>query len=310
MLAGGVGGAKLVDGLAEAVGDEELRVIVNTADDEEFYGLHISPDIDTIIYTLAGIADRDKGWGIEGDTYRCLEMLGRYGLETWFKIGDMDFATHIYRTLMLRMGMKLSEVTDELAERLGVKHRIIPMTDDRVRTVVSTDDETLPFQRYFVEKRGEVKVRSVKYEGAETAEPCREVIPSIMASRAVIIAPSNPILSIGPILALRGVREALHRTRAVRAGVTPIIGGRAVKGPADRILKDLGLEPSAATVAKLYSDILDLFIIDEADMDQLEEASKYVKRCLATNTLMRSREDRVRLATYILTAIEDLRKSE
>jgi len=307
VLAGGVGGAKLVDGLAETVGDEELRVIVNTADDEEFFGLHVSPDIDTIIYTLAGIADAERGWGIAGDTYRCLEMLEQYGLETWFKIGDMDFATHIYRTLMLRRGMRLSEVTDAIAKRHGIRHKIIPMTDDRVRTVVVTGDGCLSFQRYFVEKRGEVRVRSVIYEGAEEAEPCREVIPSIMESRAVIIAPSNPILSIGPILAIRGVREALHKTKAIRTGVTPIIGGRAVKGPADRLMRDLGLEPTAASVARLYSDILDLFIIDEVDADLSSEVSKYVPRCLATNTLMQSKQDRVRLATYILTAMNELR---
>jgi LPPG:FO 2-phospho-L-lactate transferase len=309
VLAGGVGGAKLVDGLAETIGDEELRVIVNTADDEEFFGLHVSPDIDTIVYTLAGIADREKGWGIEGDTYRCLEMLERYGLETWFKIGDMDFATHIYRTLMLRRGMRLSEVTDTIAKRLGIRHRIMPMTDDRVRTVVVTESERLSFQEYFVEKRGEVRVKSVIYEGAEEAEPCREVIPSIMDSRAVVIAPSNPILSIGPILALRGVRQALRKTKAVRVGVTPIIGGRAVKGPADRLMRDLGIEPSAASVARLYSDILDLFIIDEVDASMAGEASKYVPRCIATNTLMQTRQDRARLATYILTAINEIRES-
>ena len=307
VLAGGVGGAKLVDGLAETIGGEELRVIVNTADDEEFFGLHVSPDIDTIVYTLAGIADREKGWGIGGDTYRCLEMLERYGLETWFKIGDMDFATHIYRTLMLRRGMKLSEVTDSIAKRLGIRHRIIPMTDDRVRTVVVTESGRLSFQRYFVEKRGEVRVKSVIYEGAEEAEPCREVIPSIMSSRAVIVAPSNPILSIGPILALRGVREALRKTSAVRVGVTPIIGGRAVKGPADRLMRDLGIEPTAVSVARLYSDILDLFIIDGVDAGMAGEASKYVPRCIATNTLMQSRQDRVKLATYILTAINEVR---
>lgn len=292
------------------MGDEELRVIVNTADDEEFYGLHVSPDVDTIIYTLAGIADKEKGWGIDGDTYRCLEMLGRYGAETWFKIGDMDFATHIFRTLLLRKGMKLSEITGIIAERLGIKQRVIPMTDEKVRTMVLTSAGYLSFQRYFVEKRADVKVRRVIYDGADAAEPCPEVIPSILESRAVVIAPSNPILSIGPILALRGVREALRNTRALRIGVTPIIGGRAVKGPADRLMIDLGLEPSAATVARLYSDILDVFIMDRIDADLTKEASRYVSKCLLTDTLMQTRADRIRLAGYILTTIKQLRHSD
>ncbi|MEM3807446.1 MAG: 2-phospho-L-lactate transferase [Nitrososphaerota archaeon] len=310
VLAGGVGGAKLVDGLAAIVGDEELRIIVNTADDEEFYGLHISPDIDTIVYTLAGIADKEKGWGIDGDTYRCLEMLSRYGLETWFKIGDMDFATHIFRTLMMQKGKKLSEITEIITKRLGIRQRVIPMTDGRVRTMVMTDEGYLSFQRYFVEKRGEVKVREVIYEGAEDTKPCPAVIPSILDSRAVIIAPSNPILSIGPILALQGVREALQRTKALRIGVTPIIAGRAVKGPVDRLMRDLGLEPNVVSVARLYSDILDLFIIDRADAELSGEVTKYVSKCLITDTLMQTRGDRIKLASYILTTIHQLRNSD
>lgn len=303
VLAGGVGGAKLVDGLSEVVCDEELRIIVNTADDEEFYGLHVSPDIDTVIYTLAGIADKDRGWGIEGDTYRCLEMLSRYGLDSWFKIGDMDFATHIYRTLMLRGGMKLSEVTDIIARRLGIRHRIIPMTNDRVRTIILTDEGYLSFQSYFVEKKCDVKVNSVIYHGVEEAEPCDDVIPSILNSRAIIIAPSNPILSIGPILSLKGVREAMRSTRAFRIGVTPLIGGKAVKGPADRLLAEMGLEPTAVSVAKLYSGILDLFIIDEVDAELSREVTKHVPKCAVTNTLMQSKQDRINLAKFILTQI-------
>ncbi len=299
-LAGGVGAAKLIDGLSSIVPPEKLTIIVNTGDDCEFYGLHISPDVDIITYTLAGLVDEEKGWGIKNDTFNCLDMLRLYGYDTWFKLGDKDLATHIHRTMMLKSGYKLSEVTRDICAKLRIKQKIIPMTDDYFATKIKTDRDTLHFQEYLV-KRGSVDVvRDIIYDGAEVAKPAPGVIESIMDAEIIIICPSNPLVSIGTILAIKGVRQALKGAKAKKVAVSPIIGGTVVKGPADKMMKYLGMEVSALGVAKLYSDFLDIFVIDEVDAPLAHEVEKLGIKAVITNTLMRTREDRIRLAKFVL----------
>ncbi|MCL7399233.1 MAG: 2-phospho-L-lactate transferase [Thaumarchaeota archaeon] len=301
-LAGGVGAAKLLDGLSSIVPPEELTIIVNTGDDCEFHGLHISPDIDIIIYTLAGLVDEEKGWGIKNDTFNCLEMLKVYGHDTWFKLGDRDLATHIHRTMMLKSGYRLSEVTKDICTRLGLKQRIIPMTDDYFATKIRTDNETMHFQEYLV-KRGSVDViREIVYDGSENAKPAPGVIESIMEAEIVIICPSNPLVSIGTILAVKGVRQALRNTKAKKVAVSPIIGGTVVKGPADKMMRHLGIEVSALGVAKLYADFLDIFVMDEVDAALMHDVERLGIKAVTTNTLMKTKDDRVRLAKFVLDA--------
>ncbi|MDJ0269902.1 MAG: 2-phospho-L-lactate transferase [Aigarchaeota archaeon] len=301
-LAGGVGAARLLEGLDKIVEehDQELTVVVNTGDDEEFFGLHISPDIDIITYTLAGIVEPERGWGIRGDTFACLDMLEKLGCETWFKLGDRDMAIHIYRTWKLRDGATLSQVTAEIAAKLGARHKIIPMSDDPVKTHIKTPTGLLPFQRYFVEREARDEVLDVVYVGADRARPAPGVIDSIIGAEGVIICPSNPIVSIGTILAVPGVREALRKTPGKVLAVSPIIGGATVKGPADKMMRGLGIEVSAAGVAKLYKDFLDIYVMDEQDAELREKVQSMGVEVHITNTLMRSLEDKKRLAKTCL----------
>jgi len=302
-LAGGVGAARFLDGLVRIIDPENITVIVNVGDDVEMYGLYISPDIDTVIYTLAGIADDVKGWGIRGDTFNCLDMLSRYGVETWFKIGDKDMAIHIFRTMLLKKGLKLQEVTDIIRRKLNVKVRVIPMTNDRVETMVLTEGGLISFQEYFVKRGFQDEVKGIIYKGIEKAKPADGVIESIMNADGVIICPSNPIVSIGTIISVDGVREALRETKAKTIGISPIIGRVAVKGPADKMLKEIGLEPSAYTIAELYRDFLDIFVIDKADINLKDKIEEIGVRVYVTNTLMKSVEDRVRIAREVLNLI-------
>jgi LPPG:FO 2-phospho-L-lactate transferase len=302
-LAGGVGAARFLDGLVRVTNPEDITVIVNVGDDCEIYGLYISPDIDTVIYTLAGIADDVKGWGIRGDTFNCLDMLSRYGVETWFKIGDRDMAIHIFRTMLLRRGLKLQEVTDIIRRKLNVKVRVIPMTNDRVETIILTDSGLISFQEYFVKRGFQDEVKGIIYRGIERAKPADGVIESIMNADGVIICPSNPIVSIGTIISINGVREALRETKAKTIGISPIIGGAAVKGPADKMLKEIGLEPSAYTIAELYRDFLDIFVIDKADINLKDKIEGIGIKVYVTNTLMKSVEDKVRIAREVLNLI-------
>lgn len=302
-LAGGVGAARFLDGLVRITDPSSITVIVNVGDDVEIYGLYISPDIDTIIYTLAGIADDVKGWGIREDTFNCLGMLSRYGFETWFRIGDKDLATHIFRTMLLRGGLKLQEVIDIIRRRLNVKVKVIPVTNDRVETMVLTDKGLMSFQDYFVKRGFQDEVKDIIYRGIEKAEPANGVIEAIMDADGVIICPSNPIVSIGTIISIKGVREALRETKAKIIGVSPIIGGTAVKGPADKMLKGLGLESSAYSVAELYRDFLDVFVIDKVDINLKDRIEKLGITVYVTNTLMKSLEDRIRIAREVLSLI-------
>lgn len=300
-LAGGVGGAKMAHGLAQAAEPGTLRVVVNTADDFDLYGLRICPDLDTVLYTLGGIANPETGWGIAGDSYATLEAMKRYGEEPWFLLGDQDFATHILRTERLARGMTLTSVMADLAVGLGVHGAILPMTDDRVATIIETPEGELPFQDYFVRRKQQDIVTGVRFEGIEDARPTAAVLDAIERVDLIVICPSNPIVSIGPILALPGIRQALRATAAPVVGVSPIIAGKALKGPADRMLGSLGHESSALGVARVYGDILDGFVIDQQDREQAGaiEAETGV-RVLAAQTVMGDAADRARLARDVV----------
>lgn len=299
-LAGGVGAARFLSGLVRVVPEKELSVVVNTGDDIELYGLHISPDLDIVSYTLAGMVDEEKGWGIKGDTFRCLEMLRSYGFETWFNLGDKDLATHLYRTSLLKRGLKLSEVTAEISRALGLKVRILPMTDDRCETWVTTEAGSAHFQEYMVRRGGRDAVLDVRLVGAEAAKAAPGVIDSILGNELVIVCPSNPIVSIGTILSVKGVREALRQSKARKIGISPIVAGAPIRGPADKLMKGLGLEVSAYSVARLYKDFLDVFVLDVADEKEKMKIEKLGIEVVTANTIMKTLRDRVELARIVV----------
>ena len=297
-LAGGVGGAKLLVGLDRAGAD--LTAIVNTGDDAVIYGVHVSPDVDIVTYWLAGVADFDRGWGLKDDTFQATEALGKLGVDAWFNLGDKDLATCLLRTEKLRAGQPLSSITDEFRRSLGVRATVLPMTDDAVRTkIVTTDGRTLEFQEYFVKERQEPTVREVRFSGIVDAKPAPGVLEAIRGADRIILCPSNPVVSIGPILALREVREALREHPSVTA-VSPIIAGAPVKGPADKLLKGTGTEVSAAGVAALYRDFVDLFVVDERDVDQLDRLEGLEIKAVAVETLMTDGVESERLARLLL----------
>lgn len=299
-LAGGVGAAKFLTGLVKLVKAEDLTIVVNTGDDIELYGLHISPDVDIVAYTLAGIVDEEKGWGIRGDTFHCLEALKKIGGEAWFNLGDMDLATHMFRTDLLRKGLKLSEVTALITKALGLNVKILPMTDDRFETRIITRQGSIHFEEYFVRSGAKDEVLGVEFVGADLAKPSSGVVEAIIDSELVIVCPSNPIVSIGTILAVNGVKEALRQTKARKVAISPIVAGAPIKGPADKLLSGLGFEVSAFSVAKLYADFLDVFVIDVADAAEKKRIEALGIEVAVTNTIMRSLEDKVSLARTVL----------
>ena len=299
-LAGGVGAAKFLTGLMKLVDEKNLTIIVNTGDDIEMFGLHVSPDVDIVTYTLAGIVDEEKGWGIKGDTFNCLAALGKFSCNTWFNLGDRDLATHIFRTNLLRSDLKLSEVTACVSRLLGLEARILPMTDDKFETRVLIEDGAVHFEEYFVKKGAKDEVLGVEFFGADKANPAAGVLESISDAELLVVCPSNPIVSIGTILAVNGVRDAVKRTEAKKVAVSPIIAGAPVKGPADKLLRGLGFEVSAYSVAKLYSDFLGTFILDVADSAERTEIEKLGIEVKVTNTLMKSLEDKIGLAKTVL----------
>jgi LPPG:FO 2-phospho-L-lactate transferase len=299
-LAGGVGAARFLTGLKKLVNEEDLSVIVNTGDDIELFGLHISPDVDIVAYTLAGIVDEEKGWGIKGDTFECLKMLKKHGLDTWFCLGDRDLATHLYRTDRLKRGVTLTQITDEISSALGLKVKILPMTDDLFETRIKTSEGSIHFEEYFVKRQWKDEVLGVEFVGATTAKPSPGVLDAILDAKIVVVCPSNPIVSIGTILAVDGVRDALKRTNARVVGVSPIVAGLPIKGPADKILRGLGLEASAFGVAKLYSDFLDTIVIDTKDVMKKGEIERLGVNVKVINTVMKSLEDKVALAKAVL----------
>ncbi len=298
VLAGGVGGAKLAHG-AQAVVGSELAVVVNTGDDLERHGLLVCPDHDTVLYNLAGIDDREQGWGIHGETYAVAEQLAVYGEATWFRLGDRDLAAHIVRTARLRLGARLTEVDLDLQRSLGVAARILPMADEPVRTEVLTDDGWLEFQEYFVHRHQAPTVRDVRFSGVEAARPTPEVRAALGAARAVVIAPSNPVVSVGPILAVPGMTEALAATRdrgVPVVAVSGIVGGRALRGPADRMLASLGHEATALGVARIYASLVDGFVLDAVDAALAPAVEALGLRVLVTDTVMTDDATRARLA--------------
>ncbi len=297
-LAGGVGGAKLAAGFRDAPAD--LSVVVNTADDFELWGLHISPDLDTVMYTLADIANPETGWGIEGETFDALHMLERYGEDVWFKLGDRDLATHVLRTARLRAGEPLTEITRSLSSALGIENPILPMSDDPVSTLLKTPEGVLAFQDYFVRRGQRDEVLGVELHGIETARPTRAVLGALAEADLIALCPSNPAVSIGPILAVPGMREALETSSAPKVAVSPIVGGRALKGPADRMLASLGHEVSATGVAKIYEGLLDGMVIDRADEQERAGIEALGMRLLATDAIMRDAADRTRLAREVM----------
>jgi LPPG:FO 2-phospho-L-lactate transferase len=309
-LAGGVGAARLLRGLARVIDPARLCVIVNTGDDEEFFGLSVSPDLDTVTYTLAGAVDHSKGWGLPEETFRCLTALGRYYPDTWFGLGDADLATHLFRTQQLRQGKSLSEVTAAIARSWGVQATLLPMSDDPVRTVVYTEAGALPFQEYFVKGRGEGQVQKVEWRGIATATAAPGVCTAIGNADLVLLPPSNPIVSIGPILALPGVREALRATAAPVVAVSPLVAGKPIKGPADRLLGGLGIEVSVAGVAGLYRDFLDTFVIDTQDADQRQRVEQLGPAVMVTDTIMNDIEKSVALARILVESAHKKRHRE
>jgi LPPG:FO 2-phospho-L-lactate transferase len=302
-LAGGVGGAKLAEGLAACLPRGALTVIGNTGDDFRHYGLHVSPDLDTVMYTLAGIAHPINGWGIADDTRHMLGMLARYGEETWFALGDCDLATNILRTHQLAQGVPLSAITRQLCARLGIATRLLPMTDDPLATVVYTVEYgRLAFQEYFVRYRWQPTVQRLVYEGAETAQPAEGVLAALETAEAIIICPSNPLLSIEPILQVRAIRQALMARRAPCLAVSPIIAGAALKGPTVKVMTELGLRADVTGVAEYYGALIDAFVVDYADSE-----AQIPQRRFVTDIHMNTSTDRRRLAEEVLLMIGDLR---
>ena len=296
-LAGGVGGAKLAHGLAQTLPPENLTVIVNTGDDFEHYGLYICPDLDTVCYTLAGLANPETGWGRIAETWNVIENASKLGGPDWFQLGDQDLGTHLERTRRLKEGQRLSQITRDFCRAWGIEHEVLPMSNQSVRTIVETEEGDLAFQEYFVHRRCEPRVRGFRFEGVDSAEPAPGVREAIQSADTVVICPSNPWVSIDPILRVIGKIE-----KPVVA-ISPIIGGQTVKGPAAKMYRELGIEPSALAVARHYCDLATDFVLDQMDQD-LESEIRSLQMCtLVTNTLMKSHDDRKQLAMNVLNFI-------
>ncbi len=304
MLAGGVGAARFLRGLLPLLDPHDLTVVVNTTDDESFFGLHVSPDLDTVTYTLAGVADRTHGWGVAGDSFRCLSALGRFYDETWFQLGDRDLATHLFRSQALRRGRSLTQVTRDITRSFGLACRILPMSDDPVRTKVEIEGSgTLAFQDYLVRRRGGGKVRAIRLAGIRRARPAPGVLSALRRSDAIILPPSNPFVSILPILAIRGVRAAILQSQAPVAAISPLIGGAPIKGPLDRMLSGTGHEVSSAAIAELYRGIASVFVLDDSDRAEVDRIQQLGMRAVLTDTLMKTRPRARRLAARVLAEL-------
>lgn len=308
VLAGGVGASRFLQGLVQVVDPARVTVISNTGDDLDFLGLRVSPDVDIVIYALAGSVNPETGWGLAGDTFHVVEALERYGYSRWFHLGDRDLATALHRTRLLREGWPLHRVVEAIASAWGLRCRILPMCDERVETRVTTPEGELPFQEYMVRRAAEPEVLAIRFAGVEEAHPAPGVVEALAAADVVILAPSNPFVSIGPILAVPGVREALESTRAARVAVSPIIAGQAVKGPAAKMLASLGHEVSALGVARLYRGLVDVMVIDEADAELVPAVEALGMACLAVPTLMADAAAKAALARATLVAAERVRR--
>ena len=302
VLAGGVGAARFLQGLVQVVPPDQITVIGNTGDDREFYGLHVSPDLDIVTYSLSGVVDETRGWGIQNDTYNTMSQLTQYGNEDWFMLGDRDLATHIHRTNLLRQGKTLSEVTDDLRKQFGLGFRLLPMTDQPMATHIRTPAGLLHFQEYMVKRRCADEVLDVVYVGAEEARPAPGVLEALKKADTILLAPSNPIVSIGSILAVPGIHDALHEASAMIVAVSPIVAGAPIKGPADKLMSGLGMEVSAVGVARCYRDFLDIMVIDQQDSHLVSEIEDLGIPTVTTNTIMRDRANKVALARAVLEA--------
>ncbi len=299
-LAGGVGASKLLLGLHDAMDPRDLTVIVNTGDDITLHGLRISPDLDIVTYTLAGIVDEAKGWGYRGETFHALKRLAAFGRVSWFNLGDRDLATHIHRSAMLAEGKSLSDAAEAIRLALGVKARILPMSDEPVPTMIRTAEGELHFQEYLVKRRAEPVVHGIRFDGVDNARPAGGVLEAIRDAGRILICPSNPLISIGPILAVPGIREALRARRESVISVCPIVGGKSLKGPSDKMLAELGHEPSALGVAKLYADFTGTFVIDPADRAQAESIRNLGMKVEVVPTVMKTRTQKRQLARSLL----------
>jgi LPPG:FO 2-phospho-L-lactate transferase len=303
VLAGGVGAARFLQGLVDVVDADEVTVVGNVGDDTTLHGLHISPDLDTVTYTLAGVIDPHNGWGVRDDTWQAMEALERFGVETWFRLGDRDLATHLFRTERLAAGVPLSEVTAEIALAFGLEVTLLPVTDDPLRTWLELVDGTeIPFQDYFVKRRHADAVRSVRFAGAEHAKPAPGVLEALDDARAIVLAPSNPIVSIDPVLSVPGMRETLMERRDSVVAISPIIGGKALKGPADRLLRELGEDASALGVARHHASVAGTIVIDAVDGELVDAIEAVGVRAVVTDTVMRDRTVRAELARTVLDA--------
>lgn len=309
-LCGGVGGAKLAAGLAQVLAPDALTIAVNTGDDFEHLGLHICPDIDSTLYALAGLNDVDRGWGRRDETWNFMSAIGELGGPTWFRLGDRDLATHVWRSARRAAGARNSEVTRELASAMGIGCRVVPMSDDPVHTVVVTDQGPLAFQDYFVRRQCAPTVRAIEYHGAHTATLQPQILEALRSPHlsAVVICPSNPWLSVGPILALPALRAALEESRAPVIAVSPLIRGRAVKGPTDKIMRELGLPTAAPGIARHYAPLLRALVIDASDAEQAAGVRAEGCAALVTQTLMRDRDHREHLARFVLESAQALHK--
>src|SRR5438874_6256000 len=302
VLAGGVGAARFLQGVVQIVPQEQLTVIVNTGDDRDFYGLHVSPDIDIVLYTLAGIVDETRGWGIRNDTYHTMQQLTSYGNEDWFLLGDRDLATHIHRTNLLHQGKTLSEITDDLCARLQLQLCVLPMSDQSIATHIQTPAGLLHFEEYMVKRGCADEVQDIVFVGAQAAKPAPRVLDALKEAEAILIAPSNPIVSIGSILAVPGIHNTLHEAHGMVVAVSPIVGGAPIKGPADKLMRGLGIEVSAVGVARCYRDFLDVMVIDEQDTHLAEQIEDLGIPTVVTNTIMRDHDAKAVLARDVLRA--------
>lgn len=303
VLTGGTGGAKFVDGLRQVVPAKDLTIIANTGDDLEWWGLYVSPDLDSITYVLAGLLSKERGWGVKGDTFFCLQAMGDLGEPIWFHTGDRDLGVHLLRSKLLREGKTLTEVAADICERMGVQALILPMTNSRVETRVDTPIGELSFEQYFVQRWYQDPVKSVRFAGSEKAEPSPGVIDAIMSASAVLIAPSNPVTSIGPILAVPGIVQALQQTRAPVAAVSPIVADAPVSGPAGILMAAQGLPVSIAGVAKAYREFLDILVVDSRDANAAEELRQSGLRVHCANTIMTTADVKMDLARQVLSFI-------
>ena len=302
VLAGGVGAARFLQGLVQVVPQEQIIVIGNTGDDRIFYGLHVSPDLDIVTYTLAGVVDEAQGWGIRNDTYQTMQQLTFYGNEDWFLLGDRDIATHIHRTNLLREGKTLSEVTDDIRQHFGLQIRLLPMTNDPVATHIRTPAGLIHFEEYMVKRRSEDAVQDVVFVGSESAKPAPGVLNAMKEAEAILIAPSNPIVSIGSILSIPGIHDVLHEASGMVVAVSPIIGGAPIKGPADKLMRGLGIDVSAVGVARCYRDFLDVMVIDTQDAHLASEIEDLGIPTMVTNTIMSDIAAKKALAANMLQA--------